>query len=100
MSKNRKKQSEETALVALQPSTEITILPPESGVVGEFLDNVRNAFRARAMRMNGLMNRINETGQRMEGLLRMAAERIDAAEARLEDDLRGQGLLADSEPEE
>ena len=71
MSKNKKKL-DETALVALQPSTEITILPPESGVVGEFLDSVRNTFRARAMRMNGLMNRINETGQRMEGLLRMA----------------------------
>ena len=99
MSKNKKKL-DETALVALQPSTEITILPPESGVVGEFLDNVRNTFKARSMRMNGLMNRINETGQRMEGLLRMAAERIDAAEARLEDDLRGQGLLADSETED
>ena len=99
MSKNKKKL-DETALVALQPSTEITILPPESGVVGEFLDSVRNTFRARAMRMNGLMNRINETGQRMEGLLRMAAERIDAAEARLEDDLRGQGLVADQETEE
>ncbi len=32
----KKKQKEEAALVAVQP-TEVTVLPPDSGVVGEFL---------------------------------------------------------------
>ncbi|MFC1834268.1 hypothetical protein ACFL2Q_05980 [Thermodesulfobacteriota bacterium] len=96
----KKKQHDETALIAVQSAGEVTVLPPDSGVVGNFLDNVRNTFKARSMRMNGLMNRINQTGERMEGLLRMAAERVDAAEARLEDDLRNQGLVTAAEEEE
>lgn len=88
----KKKQPEETALVAVPPEREATVLPPENGVVGHFLDNIRNTFKARAMRMNGLLNRIDETGQRMEAILRMAAEKSDAALARLEQDLLKEGL--------
>ncbi len=52
----------------------LTVLPPNSGVVGKFLEETQNMLRARAMRMNGLLKRINESGQRTEGILRMAAE--------------------------
>ena len=43
--------------------------------------------------MKGLFGKINETGERMEALLRSASERAEAAEAKLEDHLRAQGLL-------
>ena len=58
-------------------------------------------FKARAMRMSALLARINESGQRTELLLRMGAERMEAAEARLEQDLR-KGLIVETEqtPEE
>jgi hypothetical protein len=97
MAKNKKKQ-EETALIAVQPATEVEILPPESGVMGHFLDNIRNTIKARAMRMNGLLKRVDETGQRMEGMLRMAAERAEAAESALEQNLLKEGLLPDISP--
>ena len=84
-------------LIPVQPVAEVTILPPNSGVVGKFLEDVHNMFKARAMRMGGLLARINESGQRTELMLRMGAERMEAAEARLEQDLRKQGLM--SEPE-
>jgi hypothetical protein len=91
-----KKDQNRGELLAIQPST-VTVLPPQAGVLGEFLTDTENMFRARAMRMKALFRRINETGQRMEGLLRMAAERMDSAEARLQEDLRGQGLLGEVE---
>jgi len=75
---------------------EIIVLPPDSGFLGNFLDDVHNMFRARAMRMKGLLGRINESGQRTEALLRMAAERMEVAEAGLEDDLQKQGLASAS----
>ena len=84
-------------LVPVQPMGEVTVLPPNSGVVGKFLEDIHNMFKARAMRMGGLLARINESGQRTELLLRMGAEIMEAAEARLEQDLRKQGLM--SEPE-
>ncbi|AFM28226.1 hypothetical protein [Desulfomonile tiedjei] len=82
-----------TDVIALQPMNQMNVLPPDSGVIGSFLDNVRNTFKARAMRMNGLLKRVDETGQRMEGLLRMAAERAEAAESALEQNLLKEGLL-------
>jgi hypothetical protein len=95
--RNRKK-SDDAALVALQPS-EVTIMPPDSGVMGSFLENVRNTFKARAMRMNGLLKRVDEAGQCMEGLLRMAAERSEAAETALEQNLTKEGLLPEQSAE-
>ena len=87
-----KNMQDETALVAVEP-VEVEVLPPESGVVGEFLTDTANMFRARGMRMKGLLGRINETGQRMEKMLRVAADAVEAAEGKLEEDLRKQGLL-------
>lgn len=80
-------------LVPVQSMGEVTILPPNSGVIGRFLEESANMFKARAMRMGGLLKRINESGQRTEGLLRMAAERMEAAESHLQDDLRKEGLV-------
>ena len=91
------KQKATGDLVAVQPVTEVTVLPPNGGVVGRFLEEVQNMFKARAMRMGGLLARINESGQRTELMLRVGAERMEAAEARLVQDLRKQGLI--SEPE-
>jgi len=93
MAKSRKDQGVTGELVQFQPSSEITVMPPSSGVVGKFLEDTQNMFKARSMRMKALMSKIDESGQRMEGLLRTASERADAAEAKLEDHLRGQGLL-------
>ena len=94
----KKGTTEKTAgeLVAVQPA-ELTVLPPDTGAVGGFLAETANMFRARGMRMKGLLGRINETGQRMESMLREAAERLDAAEAQLENDLRKQGLVTDTD---
>ncbi len=94
------KQKTTGDLVAVQPITEVTVLPPNSGVVGRFLEEVQNMFKARAMRTGGLLARINESGQRTELLLRMGAERMEAAEARLEQDLRKQGLISEAETAE
>ena len=91
------KQKTTGDLVAVQPVTEVTVLPPNSGVVGRFLEEVQNMFKARAMRMGGLLARINESGQRIELMLRVGAERMEAAEARLEQDLRKQGLITETE---
>lgn len=84
-------------LVSFHPSSEVTVLPPNSGVVGRFIAETENMFKARAMRMNGLLRRINESGQRTEVLLRMSAERMEAAEAALEQQFRKQGLVMESE---
>jgi len=86
-----------TDIVTFQPSGTVTVLPPDSGVVGQFLDETRNMFKARAMRMNGLLRRINESGQRTESLLRQAAERMEAAEATLMSQFQNEGLLAEQD---
>jgi hypothetical protein len=99
MSKKKKKAQPVAELVPVRP-TEVMIAPPQSGVMGQFLADTENMFRARSMRMKGLFARINDTGQRMEGLLRMAAEAMDAAEAKLEEDFRHQGLMADADEDE
>jgi hypothetical protein len=87
-------------LVAFGQQGTVTVLPPNSGVMGRFLEETRNMFKARAMRMTGMLRRINESGQRTEVLVRIAAERMEAAEARLEEDFRKEGLLADTGEEE
>jgi hypothetical protein len=90
-----------TDLVTLQPADEaVTVLPPDSGVMGQFLDETRNMLKATAMRMTGLLKRINASGQRAEGLLRTAAERMEAAEAALVTQFKSEGLLPDSEDDE
>ena len=86
-----------TDLVTFQPGDKITVLPPNSGVVGAFLEQTANMFKARAMRMSGLLRRINESGQRAEQLLRQAAERMEAAESALGVQFQKEGLLPDSE---
>jgi hypothetical protein len=83
-------------LVPFEPSSEVTVLPPNSGVIGRFLDETANMFKARAMRMGGLLRRINESGQRTEAILRTAADRMEAAEAKLKRDLLKEGLLPDT----
>ena len=89
---SKKKKHKETALVAVEPM-EVEVLPPQSGAVGEFLADTSNMFRARGMRMKALFGRINETGQQMEKMLRCAADTMEAAHGKLEEDLRKQGLL-------
>jgi hypothetical protein len=90
-----------TDIGAFQPTTStVTILPPDSGVVGQFLDENRNMLKARAMRMSGLLRRINEAGQRTETLLRTAAERMEAAESALTTQFHNEGLLPDGEGNE
>jgi hypothetical protein len=91
------KQKTTGDLVSVQPISEVTMLPPNSGIVGRFLEEVQNMFKARAMRMGGLLRQIDESGQRTELMLRMAADRMEAAEGRLEQDLRKQGLVSDTE---
>lgn len=88
-------------IVAYQPTATVTVMPPDSGVVGSFLEQTANMFKARAMRMNGLLRRIDEAGQRTESLLRTAAERMEAAEAALQDQFNREGLIPrnDSESE-
>lgn len=90
-----------TDLVTLHPTDgAVTVLPPDSGVVGQFLEETRNMLKARAMRMNGLLRRINESGQRTEQLLRKAAERMESAEAALTAQFQNEGLLPDSDRDE
>jgi hypothetical protein len=89
-----------TDIVAFQRSDTVTVLPPDSGVVGQFLEETRNMLKARAMRMNGLLRRINDSGQRTEQLLRQAAERMEAAETALVTQFKSEGLLPDSEDNE
>jgi hypothetical protein len=100
MAKQNETNRNVTDLVALGPQGNITVLPPNSGVMGKFLEETRNMFRARAMRMTGMLRRINESGQRTEVLLRIAAERMEATEARLEEDFQKEGLLPDTGEEE
>jgi hypothetical protein len=85
-----------TDLLAI-PTNPVTVLPPSSGVVGQFLEETANMFKARAMRMGGLLRRINESGQRTESLLRAAAERMEAAEAALEGQFKSEGLVPEND---
>jgi hypothetical protein len=80
-------------LVPVLPAGEVTVMPPNSGVVGRFLKQTEDMFKARAMRMSGLLRRINESGQRTESLLRTAAERMEAAESNLEQQFQKEGLM-------
>ncbi len=86
-------------LITLQPTDNITVLPPNSGIVGAFLEQTANMFKARAMRMNGLLRRIDEAGQRTEVLLRTAAERMESAEATLEEQFTKEGLTNQNDTE-
>jgi hypothetical protein len=92
----QKGTSQVTDLVTFQPTDKITVMPPNSGVVGRFLAETENMFQARAMRMSGLLRRINESGQRTEALLRTASERMEAAETALEKQFQKEGLLSET----
>ncbi len=87
-------------LIPVQPVGEVTILPPNSGVVGKFLEDIHDMFKSRAMRMGSLLRQIDESGHRTELMLRVAADQMEAAEARLEQDLRKQGLISEAESAE
>jgi hypothetical protein len=104
MAKQKETGRSLTDLVAFQPpgasTSTVTVLPPDSGVVGQFLDETRNMLKARSMRMNGLLRRINESGQRTEQLLRQAAEKMEAAESALITQFQNEGLLPDGEGNE
>ena len=82
-----------TDVTRAQPMSDMTILPPDSGFLGKFLQETENMLRARAMRMSGLLRTLNESGQRTELLLRKAAERMEAAHAKIEKDLHKAGLM-------
>jgi len=94
MSKQKQMSRE---LIPVHPVGDVTILAPNAGVVGKFLEDVHNMFKARAMRMTSLLRQIDESGQRTEHMLRMASERMKAAESRLELDLQKQGLVAETD---
>jgi hypothetical protein len=83
-----------TDMPIAQPMSDMTVLPPDSGFLGRFLQETENMSKARAMRMTGLLRTINESGQRTELLLRKAAERMEAAHSKLEKDLQKAGLMA------
>ena len=77
----------------------MTVLPPDSGIVGTFLGQTANMFQARSMRMNGLLRRIDEAGQRTESLFRTAAERMEAAENSLHEQFNREGLVQSNDTE-
>jgi hypothetical protein len=95
----QKGTSQVTDLVSYQPTDNISVLPPNSGVVGSFLEQTANMFKARGMRMNGLLRRVDEAGQRTESLLRTAAERMEAAETALQEQFNREGLVQSYDPE-
>src|SRR5208283_4892874 len=97
MDKVRETNRNVTDLVPVQPRGEVTVLPPNSGVVGRFLKQTEDMFKARAMRMSGLLRRINESGQRTESLLRTAAQRMEAAESNLEQQFQKEGLVNEAD---
>jgi len=100
MVKQKDSQRTSTDLITLQPNDNITVLPPNSGVVGTFLEQTANMFKARAMRMNGLLRRIDEAGQRTEVLLRTAAERMEMAESALQEQFNKEGLANEADTDE
>jgi hypothetical protein len=97
MARNSEMSHNPLDLVALPPSSELTLLPPNSGAVGRFLADTEIMFRAIAMRMSGLLRRINESGRRTETLLRTGSERMEATESALQQQLQKQGLLSENE---
>lgn len=60
-------------------------------------DETANMFKAGTVRMAGLLSRINESSQRSETLLRIPAQRIEAAEASLDAQFKNQGLLPEKD---
>jgi hypothetical protein len=100
MTKPIEMQRETVDLVPVSRPAEVTVLPPSSGYVGDFLADVRKMLKARAMRMTGLLHRINESVQRTEALLRTAAQKMEAAEAALEAQFQNQGLFSESDSAE
>jgi hypothetical protein len=87
MAKQKDSTRNITDIVALQPAATVTVLPPDSGIVGTFLEQTANMLKARAMRMNGLLRRIDEAEQRTESLLRTVAKRMEATEWALQEQL-------------
>ena len=88
------------SLITIQPVTEITVLPPDSCFLGRFLKETENMLKARAMRMGRLLRKINESGQQTEALLRIAAGKMGAAQAKLEKELIKEGLLPEPDADE
>jgi hypothetical protein len=89
-----KKDDREIALAAVPSLKDKAVVPaPDSGFLGRFLEESENMLKARAMRMTGLMRRINESGQRTENLLRRAAEKMEATHSKLQKDFRKEGLI-------
>ncbi len=97
MDKTRESNRNVADLVPVHPTGEVTVMPPNSGVVGRFLKQTEDMFKARAMRMSGLMRRINESGQRTEALLRTAAQRMEASENNLEQQFQKEGLANEAD---
>ncbi len=100
MTKQLEGNRDAASLMAIQPVAEVTVMPPDSGFLGKFLKETENMLKARAMRMNGLLRRINGSGQQMESLLRIAAGTMEAAQAKLEKDLVKEGLLPEPDADE
>ena len=73
----------------------MSVLPPTSGRVGSFLERTEKQFKSRGKKMDDLLKRINASGARTEAMLEIAAGMMEASEAKLERDFRGQGLLPD-----
>jgi hypothetical protein len=94
-----KKEQSKGNLVSFQPA-EVKVQAPRNGVVGDFLTNTEIMFQTHTLRMKSLVTQINVTQDRMESLLEIAGEMLGAAETRLEEDLRRQGLLAPDPDEE
>ena len=46
-----------TDVTRAQPMSDMTVLPPDSGFLGRFLQETENMLRARAMRMSGCFAR-------------------------------------------
>jgi hypothetical protein len=86
-----KKKSNQLTIV----ESGMSILPPTSGRVGAFLESTEKQFKSRGKKMDDLLKRINASGARTEAMLQTAAGMMEAAEASLERQFRGQGLLPD-----
>ena len=46
MPRNRESTDKPAELVPFEPSIEITVLPPNTGVIGRFLEETANMFKA------------------------------------------------------
>lgn len=100
MAKNKETRHQPVDLVTLQPNTQVAVLAPDSGVVGTFLEQTANMFKARSMRMATLLRRIDQSGQRMENLLRRALEKSEAAEEVLQDQFEKEGLFQEADDDQ